>query len=73
MLIAVIIKNIKERFDELKEEGSIESITFHQNFTYEDFIEGIKPELDNDDEDALIRYKIVDGIFKQISQQATKN
>ena len=38
-------KKIKERFDKLKKEGRIESITFHQNFTYEDFIEGIKPVL----------------------------
>ena len=43
----------RERLDELRFDpeqgiGQIAMVTFHQNFTYEDFIEGIRPALDGD-------------------------
>ena len=38
-------KKIRKRFNELKEDDRIAMVTFHQNFTYEDFIEGIRPVL----------------------------
>ena len=43
-------------------------VTFHQAFSYEDFIEGIKPVM-NDDTDEL-KYEIKDGVFKQICNRA---
>ena len=43
-------------------------ITFHQSYSYEDFIEGIKPILNNDD--GQIGYRIEDGIFKKLCQDA---
>ena len=62
---------LKQRFDKLKASGQVEMVTFHQNFSYEDFIEGIKPVLgDNSD---TVGYEIVDGIFKQISNRAHAN
>lgn len=44
-------------------------ITFHQSFSYEDFVEGIRPELDSE-EAAGISYRIKDGIFKEICKKA---
>ncbi|MCB9240649.1 MAG: AAA family ATPase [Flavobacteriales bacterium] len=44
--------------------------TFHQSFTYEDFIEGIKPVMDLEQGDGEIRYEIRDGIFKEICIEA---
>ncbi|MBI1305559.1 MAG: AAA domain-containing protein [Bacteroidetes bacterium] len=44
--------------------------TFHQSFTYEDFIEGIKPVLDEEESDKQLRYEIQDGIFKTICNEA---
>ncbi len=41
-------KEVKRRFDKLKEVGRITMVTFHQNFAYEDFIEGIRPVLKDD-------------------------
>ncbi len=61
-------KEVKKRFDELKKSGQIKMVTFHQSFTYEDFIEGIKPVFDHDA--ANVQYKIVDGVFKEISKVA---
>lgn len=56
----------KKLFDEYKEKGRIVFTTFHQSMSYEDFIEGIKPELGG----SSLGYKIEDGIFKQISNTA---
>lgn len=45
--------------------------TFHQAYSYEDFVEGIKPILDEDvTREEGIAYKIVPGIFKKIVQSA---
>ena len=55
---------VKEEFDRLLEAGRVVFTTFHQSMSYEDFIEGIKPNLDNDEDD--VSYKIEDGIFKKI-------
>ena len=64
-------EEVKQRFDELKKNGQIEMVTFHQNFTYEDFIEGIRPVLD--DEDRNIEYELSEGVFKKITDRANKN
>lgn len=65
---------VKQRFDELKESGQIEMVTFHQNFAYEDFIEGIRPVLDDGSDDSNnVHYEIVAGIFKRISNLAKEN
>ena len=63
---------IKERFDKLTEDGQIAMVTFHQNFTYEDFIEGIRPVL-ADDEGKDIEYKLHKGVFREIAERADKN
>lgn len=46
-------------------------VTFHQSFSYEDFIEGIKPVMsDNTEISEDLGYKIEDGIFKEICKDA---
>jgi Cdc6-like AAA superfamily ATPase len=45
-----------------------EFITFHQSFSYEDFIEGIKPKMEENDTD--ISYEIQDGLFKKLCLKA---
>lgn len=45
-----------------------EFVTFHQSFSYEDFVEGIKPNLD--DEENNVSYRIEDGIFKKMCLKA---
>ncbi|NJB83581.1 McrB family protein [Wenyingzhuangia aestuarii] len=61
-------KTLKERYDELINQGQIVFTTFHQSMAYEDFVEGIKPE--TTDENQVI-YKIEDGLFKKLSYQAS--
>lgn len=47
-----------------------EMITFHQSYSYEEFIEGIRPGFDDDDE---LKYKIEPGIFLRIAEKAQKD
>jgi hypothetical protein len=46
-------------------------VTFHQSFAYEDFIEGIKPIMpENEDETKDLGYRIEDGVFKNLCAKA---
>lgn len=57
-------------FDNYKEKGQIEFITFHQSFSYEEFIEGIKPNVENPEN---MIYEVQDGIFKELCKKALQN
>ncbi|MFI80744.1 endonuclease, partial [Campylobacter jejuni] len=60
----------KAKFDEYVKNGQIVFTTFHQSYGYEEFVEGIKPDLDKENENSQIRYKIKDGIFKKLCKKA---
>ena len=62
---------VRTRFNELREAGRVEFVTFHQNYGYEDFIEGIRPVLDKGQKG--LRYELRDGIFKQIALRAEED
>ena len=75
-------RDIKQRFDDLKDAGWIEMVTFHQNYTYEDFIEGIRPVLSSRDKETEERqtkvtkdigYELSMGVFKEIAERAQNN
>lgn len=57
---------VKRRFDQYREAGRIVFTTFHQSMSYEDFIEGIKPKVLNNE----VVYQIEHGLFKRISIDA---
>lgn len=59
---------LKNRFDELVDEGRIRFVTFHQSFSYEDFVEGIRAETDK--ETKQLTYPVQDGVFKAICKRA---
>ncbi len=60
---------IKFFFDHFLSSGQIKFVTFHPSYSYEDFIEGIKPEIQNNS----VIYTVQDGIFKQIVEEAKKH
>lgn len=49
---------------------TIEFITFHQNYSYEDFIQGLRPDTENDTD---LTFNRVDGLFKTIADKALIN
>jgi len=61
----------KDRYKELKNDGQIEFLTFHQSYGYEEFIEGIRAETFEDkDGKSQISYEIKPGVFKRLSKAA---
>lgn len=57
---------IKDEFDALISEGQIQFVTFHQSYSYEEFVEGIKPSVNGGN----VEYNIEDGIFKKLCLKA---
>ena len=60
---------IKRRYDDYVTSGQIAFTTFHQSFSYEDFVEGLKA----DSEDGQLNYFVEDGIFKSICRRAASS
>ncbi|MFU0502435.1 restriction endonuclease, partial [Acinetobacter baumannii] len=64
-------KDLKNRFDEYKNKGQIKFVTFHQSFSYEDFVEGIRAEtVEYSDGKKNIEYPVVSGVFKLLCDTA---
>lgn len=59
----------KAKFDDLREKGQIEFVTFHQNYSYEDFIVGIKPDTNNEQ----LFFRQNKGMFYEIARRAREN
>ena len=65
-------KNVMKEYQTYIKNGQIQFITFHQSMDYEDFVEGIKPEVVKDEQKGIshVNYKVEDGIFKRICSKA---
>ena len=61
-------KALKERFDELAKGDRIRFVTFHQSFSYEDFVEGLRAE--SSEEHKQLEYKVEPGVFKRLCDTA---
>jgi 5-methylcytosine-specific restriction endonuclease McrBC GTP-binding regulatory subunit McrB len=59
---------LKAKFDEFMEGGRIGFVTFHQSFSYEDFVEGLRA---STNEEGQVTYEIEDGIFKRMCATAS--
>ena len=79
----IVKEEIFNNFNYLKEQVQIEFVTFHQSYSYEDFVEGIRPTLDNkniskniesiEENKKDLKYTLYSGIFKNICERAESN
>ncbi len=59
-------------YKNVEKSGRVKNITFHQAYSYEEFIEGIRPKLtDNEESESKLDYTIEDGIFKKLCINAS--
>lgn len=57
---------VMKRYNDYKQSGRIVFTTFHQNYGYEDFIQGIRPDTSGKE----MAFTEVDGVFKTIADKA---
>lgn len=57
------------RYEELRQEGRINFVTFHQSYGYEDFVEGLRPEL----KEGQVSYSVRPGVFREVSDAARRS
>ena len=60
-------KNISELFKNFQNEGVVDLVQFHPSYSYEDFVQGIKP---TTNPNGSISYQVRDGIFKKICEKS---
>ncbi|MCK6595369.1 MAG: AAA family ATPase [Bacteriovoracaceae bacterium] len=61
-------EEIVKAFNELRSKSIIEFVTFHQSFSYEDFIEGLTPVVVESNGVSSVNYEIKSGVLKRFLQ-----
>lgn len=59
---------LKARFAELELSKHVRFVTFHQSFSYEDFVEGLRAE---SNPEGQLTFRPMDGVFKKICDDAS--
>lgn len=62
---------VMERYQDYKKKGQIVFTIFHQSYGYEEFIEGIRPVVDEEETiDKEFQFRVEKGIFQKFCEQA---
>lgn len=63
-------EEIVNRYNQLKDDGRLMFTTFHQSLDYEDWIEGLRPVVN---ESSQVTYEIENGVFKRLCEAAERS
>jgi 5-methylcytosine-specific restriction protein B len=58
---------VKNKYEELRNDSRIAFVTFHQSYGYEDFVEGLRPQLQSTGQ---VSYSVVPGVFRRACDSA---
>lgn len=61
-----VVNNLKAPFDQAQQQGQVVFISFHANYAYEDFMEGLQAS----NHAGQMHYLVKNGIFKQLAKKA---
>lgn len=62
-------EELVRRYHQLKQEKRVMFTTFHQSMDYEDWVEGLRPVVNDDHQ---VTYEVEKGIFKQLCEEAAR-
>ena len=63
-------QDVMERYDELRIEERVTFITFHQSYGYEEFVEGLRPHVNDEGQ---VTYSVNPGVFRRACDAAQKS
>lgn len=61
------------RYEKLRESGQIQFVTFHQSYSYEDFVEGLRPTTSGEDTGPGFSLEVRHGVFRRIAALAEQS
>lgn len=64
---------LKARFDVFERERRVRFVTFHQSFSYEDFVEGIRASTGDEAGAGSLSYSVERGVFGALCADAARN
>ena len=59
-------RELRQELERYREREQLQFVTFHQSFSYEDFVEGIKPKLTGEQ----LAYRVEPGVFQRLARVA---
>ncbi|MDJ1468059.1 AAA family ATPase [Xanthocytophaga flava] len=62
---------VQKRYEYYQEQEQIEFITFHQSYSYEEFVQGLRPDTHRHTDN--LHFRLTDGVFKRIADRAKAN
>ncbi len=71
--VLLAIEKYKNQKPLQMETKNYDFVTFHQSYSYEDFVEGIKPILDDENDNEGIGYTVEPGIFLDMCKRAKEH